>query len=85
MKTLSNYDVSIPSYALSYLVNNDASGIEEHEVKMIDDYMQQYYDEAEKLSAYVIFDVVSEDGHFSSSPELGLACDVYDCKILICK
>ena len=42
MKTVAEYTkLKIPSYALSYLVNDDASGLEDKEIAAADQYMQQ--------------------------------------------
>jgi hypothetical protein len=46
MKTIASYTVYLPDYALSYLVNDDSSGIEEEDKKTIDSYMEFFYHEA---------------------------------------
>jgi hypothetical protein len=86
MKTLSEYtELRVPDYALSYLVNGDSSGIEESDVKAIDGWMQQFYDEAKEKGGHVIFGTTNSDdeGYFTHNPEFGLACNVVDCTILI--
>ena len=42
------YEEQIPDYSLSYLFNNDASGLEDNDIKAIDNFMQYYYDLAKK-------------------------------------
>lgn len=36
MKVIDQYDYVIPTYAFSYLVNNDASGLNDDEIRIID-------------------------------------------------
>jgi hypothetical protein len=71
MKEIKRYGVEMPDYSLSYLVNGDASGLEDEDVKNID--------------GQVIFDTIEEEGHFTHSPEFGLACHCVDSVILIVK
>ena len=67
----------VPSWALPYLVNGDASGLEESEIKMIDAWRE--------LSHYEIISPRDEAEYFSSVPAFGLACDVLDCDCLVRK
>ena len=84
MKTVKEYtELRIPDYALPYLVNDDASGLDEADKRNIDAYMQQFYDEADKVKGDVIFNYDDQDGYFSSHPAFGLACNVMECEILI--
>lgn len=85
MKVYAEYDeLPIPTYALSYLVNGDSSGIEESDVKVIDAYMSDYYNEAKEVDGHVIFSCDTEgDTYFTWNPEFGLACEVEDCTIVI--
>ena len=84
MKTASEYtDLRIPDYALPYLVNGDASGLEESDVKAVDAYMAQYYDEARAIGGHVIFSAGDGEASFTWYPEFGLACDCVDCTILV--
>jgi hypothetical protein len=86
MKTVSEYtELKIPAYALSYLVNADASGLEEGDIIATNIYMQQYYKEAEKVGGHVIFSPSDQEPHFTHTPEYGLPCDVVDCTVLIVK
>ena len=86
MVTISEYtELKVPSYALSYLVNADASGLEDEDIKATDNYMRQYYEEAEKAGGHVIFSPSDEEPYFTHTPEFGLPCDVVDCTVLIVK
>ena len=82
MKT-KTYEVDLRGYSLSYLINGDSSGIDDDDVKIIDDYMEQFYNEAEQLNGHVVIDVISDEGGFTHFPEFGLACDCYESKINI--
>lgn len=86
MKTLEKYDdLQVPGYALPYLVNGDDSGLEQEDKKIIDKWYAGFVKIAKSHNAEVIFSCNEDDGHFTWSPEFGLACDVYDCTILIVK
>ena len=60
------YD-NIPEYALSYLVNDDPSGLEEEDIKNIDEFIER-----EELGACVDW---GEEASFTSRPAFGLATD----------
>lgn len=87
MKTLKKYtELAIPTYALPYLVNNDATGLSGEDQTEIDSFMQGFYDEAKALGGHVIFCDDSDCApYFCHYPEFGLSCDVIDAEILICK
>ena len=87
MKTISEYkDMRVPTYALSYLVNGDASGLEDNDQTNIDKWFEQFATEAKNCGGQVIFSTPDNgEPYFSHCPEFGLACDVEDCTVLICK
>lgn len=86
MMTISEYtELAVPDYALSYLVNGDSSGIDDDDKKTIDEWYQQFIDEAQAVSGHIIFDASSEDSYFTWDPEFGLACECCNCTILIVK
>ena len=87
MKTLKKYtELAIPTYALPYLVNNDATGLSVEDKTNIDNFMQGFYDEAKTLGGHIIFcDDADCAPYFCRYPEFGLSCDVIDAQILICK
>jgi hypothetical protein len=84
MKTLENYTEQIPVYAMGYLHNDDSSGLSDEEIKLIDDYFQQFYDRAKELDAHVIIGCPEGEGSFTHHPAFGLACDCIETEILIC-
>ena len=71
-------EVKIPSYALCYLINNDSSGLDIDDIKIIDDYMEQFYNDG-----FVIIAPCDDDFYFTWSPAFGLACNVLDCTIIV--
>jgi hypothetical protein len=85
MKIKSLYEEKIPDYALSYLINGDNSGITSEDIKVIDDYMEEFYNEAESCNGNVVIELTEdqEESYFTWSPAFGLACNVYDCNIAI--
>jgi hypothetical protein len=89
MKTISEYtELAIPAYALPYLVNGDASGLESDDKRIIGEYMRQYYDEATRVNGSVVFSVDSDengssDEYFTWYPEFGLASECEQCTILV--
>lgn len=135
MITVKEYKhLQIPIWALSYLVNDDASGITEEDKILVDKYMNRYYDFADAIDCHVIFaietyeedfeeaeqllidyidDVLQDtndnltfswlknqlenvcylqkikdeykEPYFTWKPAFGLASDVVECTILICK
>lgn len=85
MRTISEYKENIPNYAMSHLINNDSSGLNEDEIELIDKYMKQFYNEAKENSGYVIIDYTENCSNFTHFPAFGLACDTTECIIMICK
>jgi hypothetical protein len=84
MKTIARYEVALPEYSLVYLFNNDASGIDQADQAAIDNYMQQYYDEASRYEGgSVNIDLTDDDPRFTHNPAFGLACTVQDAVIEI--
>ena len=58
METIAEYTgLKIPDWALSYIVNADDSGITPEDKKLVDDYFQQFQDEAEKVGGHYIFGI----------------------------
>lgn len=71
--------VKFPAYALSYLINGDASGIEDEDVENVDAWL-------ESLSEYgpyqhFTFDYGDYEEDFYPHPEFGLACECVELKI----
>ena len=67
------YIEPIPSWALCAIINDDRTGLENEDVKLLDEWLEENgYD--------IICPPNDEDeGYFTHCPAFGLACDVYDC------
>jgi hypothetical protein len=85
METIETYTAELPDYALSYIHNNDASGIDDADVKACDAYLKQYYDRAAELGGYVIIGCPDDEGSFTHRPAFGLACTCVTTEIIICR
>jgi len=59
---------NIPTYALSYLINGDSSGLNDPEVRIIDDWLILLDHESITYSC-------SDNSDFFHQPAFGLACD----------
>ena len=85
MNIVKEYEEKIPTWALSYIVNNDYSGITEEDKEMVDRFMNKYQRKADMFHciANVTFpDDIDAEKYFAPFPAFGLACDVVDCKII---
>jgi hypothetical protein len=70
----------IPTWAMCYLVNGDASGLTDEEIALTDEYCKRNY-----VSVVCpINDSVEEEmqPYFTLYPAFGPACDVIDCIII---
>jgi hypothetical protein len=69
----------IPCYALPMLVNADPSGLEDEDIKQIDDW-------CDKNRVQLVCPIEDVEGdmqpYFVSKPAFGLASDVIDCIVL---
>lgn len=67
----------VPTYALCYLVNGDATGLTEQEVNEIDRLLREQ-------SVEIVSPPSDEEWqpYFSSSPWFGKPCEVVDCEIV---
>lgn len=68
--------VSLPTYALGYLLYGDSSGIDEENVKDIDLFIEGY---AKHTS--LTFDIKFEEVDFTHTPEFGLPCECMSCEV----
>ena len=71
--------VCIPTWALSYLVDGDDSGLDAEDKKLVDEWV-------EKTRNGGRIDVCPpSDGepYFDPCPAFGLACDVEDCDVVV--
>lgn len=58
MQTLKEYKhMPVPVWALSYIVNEDASGLDETDISLVDNWLRVFEDKAKELEAYVIFGI----------------------------
>jgi hypothetical protein len=76
-------NVLMPSYALPYLINGDASGLAEVDKEIIDRWVKKYVALSRTDGTDIIISVVGEYEHFSKYPEFGLPCSITECDILI--
>lgn len=83
MKTYKNYEVKMPTYALSYLVYADDSGLEPQEKDAINRFMEQFYREAHSVSGSLVISPNMDEEYFAYYPAFGLGCNVVDTNILI--
>lgn len=75
MKRKSETIEKIPTWALCYIINGDASGLEDEDIEMVDDFCSQF--------PGAIYCPKTEEGYFTTRPAFGLACDVVDTEIII--
>ena len=71
----------IPTWALCYIIYGDASGLEDEDIKMVDDFCSQF--PGAIYAPISINDDGDFDVYFSHYPAFGLACDVVDTEIII--
>ena len=83
MQTVADYSEDVPNYALSYIINGDASGIDDDDQENADDWMQFFEDKAKELGGTVTYSVTEDTNDFCSHPAFGLACDTTKVDILI--
>ena len=67
----------IPSWALEWLINGDASGLDDSEMSMIDKWL------GDNLCLYVCPPASDAEPYFTSHPAFGLPCEVYECECMI--
>ena len=69
------YRCKIPTWALNYLVNADAEGLTDEDLKLV---------RAWEISWNGPISISTSDNpYFSSCPVFGLPCDVEDCEVLV--
>ena len=80
MKTKFKTTEKIPAYALPYIINGDASGLTDEEIKTIDNFCAQF-------PGAVYSPVTDADGnmdeYFTTVPAFGLPVTVIDVEIII--
>jgi hypothetical protein len=78
MKIVNHISAAVPTYALSYLVDGDASGIEQEDVSNIETWMAECRENLLASHPGATVDLIIRDGaesSFTSFPAFGLACD----------
>lgn len=78
MKIINHISAQIPTYALSYLVNGDASGLEDDEQATIDAWLADCRENLTTAHPGARVGVITRDnftGSFTHRPAFGLACD----------
>ena len=69
----------IPTWSLCYLINGDASGLTDEEIRMIDTWLNDW-------EVQIVSPVTDREGnaqpYFSHCPLFGLPTEVEDCDIL---
>lgn len=83
MTTLAEYSEDVPNYALSYIINGDASGIDDNDQENADAWMEFFEDKAKELGGAVIYSVTEDTNDFCNNPAFGLACDTTKVDVLI--
>ena len=88
MKTHAEYDIHLPEWSLSYIYNDDASGLEDGEETQIKEGLAHYYEEAARVGGHVVFSPLTCDGEilrddFNRRPEFGLACATEETRVSI--
>jgi hypothetical protein len=78
MKIVNHISARVPTYALSYLINGDASGLEPEEVETIDIWLAECRENLIAVHPGSTVDLVTRESagsSFTSAPAFGLACD----------
>ncbi len=85
MKTVLEFDeLKVPDYAMSYLVNGDASGLPDEDKAAIDKWYAQFVEAAQTAGGVALFVPGPGEASFTWSPAFGKACScVFDCVVAI--
>lgn len=78
MKIIDYIDADIPDYALSYLINGDASGISDEDKENCDEWLKSCTDKLSRDYPGLSTDLILSDdseGSFCRYPAFGLACN----------
>lgn len=79
------YKEKVPTWALSYLVNGDYSGITDEDKELVDEFWNKYQNQADIFNCIITLnfpDDIDSDKYFCPFPAFGLACDVVDCTVV---
>lgn len=87
MKIIDYIEDNFPNYALSYVVNGDASGIEQEDVEACDEWIERLTAKLRKdYPDAVAIELLFEDGEgneFTRHPAFGLACGTTQCALAV--
>ena len=77
MKIIDYIEDKIPTWALSYLVKGDASGLEDGEAEEIDAWLAYCQGRLKRAypRAVITLEISDAEPSFTRSPAFGLACD----------
>lgn len=64
----------IPTWSLGYIINGDATGLENEEIELVDKFIRD--------NKVVCVSCDNDDTYFSSCPVFGLACEVAECTVI---
>lgn len=70
----------IPTWALPYIINDDASGLNDEEIELVKEFYSSY--EKNGLHIEIVSPHDDEYGYFSHYPAFGLPTNVIDCDVL---
>lgn len=85
MKIIDYIEDNIPDYALSYLVNGDASGITDEDKANCDEWLESTTERLQKQYPGLAVDFVLSDNEpcFRPFPAFGLACNCIEGAIVV--
>lgn len=86
MKTIDYLEGRIPTYALSYLINADATGLEDEDRANVDRWHKECTEKLTSMypDADLLFVIRDDEGaNFETRPVFGLACDCVDGAFLV--
>lgn len=72
------YICEIPTWALSYLVNDDPSGLDDNDKTLVDSWKNDF-----NGHHVVSVSTKNDEVYFSHWPEFGLPYDVQDCYVVV--
>ena len=84
MKIVNYCDAKVPTWALSYFVNNDATGLTEEDKLRADCWRERCTDILREWNPSASFDFfcADQEGSFTHRPAFGLATDAIDAAVV---
>lgn len=86
MKIIDYIEDDCPTWALSYLVNGDASGLEDGEAEQVDEWVKENTERLQAKYPGASIELLFDDGEgdeFNPSPAFGLACATVQCAFAV--